>query len=422
MLLAGTASAKAAAVTPCAPEEVQRRIREHRTADVVLTLQQANGQPLANTEVTVRQIQHKFLFGCNAFEINTADQGTVQQDYQKQFADVMNFATLPFYWGSYESAPGKTAETKLRMIADWCASQNLRVKGHPLCWHMVSPRWLTGKSNAEILQLQLSRTEREVTSFRGKVLVWDAVNEAVIMPSYKKEPALPGVCQQIGRVELIKQVFAMARKNAPENQLLLNDYDTSPKFEALIKEVLAAGVAIDAIGIQSHMHDGYFGNDRIWEICQRFAQFKKPLHFTEATIISGPSRKNTDAFGRANDWSSTPEGERQQAEHVREFYSLLFSHPAVEAITWWDFSDHRAWMGAPAGLIRKDSSPKPAYIVLKNLIKKDWWTAEVKAKTDAKGQVKIHGFLGNYKLEALGKSATFSLEKAGPGAMAVRMN
>ena len=65
-----------------------------------------------------------------------------------------------------------------------------------------------------------------------------------------------------------------------------------------------------------------------WRVCQQFSRFALPLHFTETTIISGdrlPKKKG--------DWPSTPEGEARQAREVAGFYTLLFSHPAVEAIT-----------------------------------------------------------------------------------------
>ena len=53
---------------------------------------------------------------------------------------------------------------------------------------------------------------------------------------------------------------------------------------------------------------------------------------------------------------------------------MLFSHPAVAAVTWWDFTDQDAWQQAPAGLVRDDMSPKPAYEQLRSLIKGKWWT------------------------------------------------
>ena len=79
---------------------VEARIRQHRTAEAVVTVRDANGSPLANTEVAVRQTQHRFLFGCNLFMLNTHDESDAQHAYQSLFADLLNFATLPFYWGS----------------------------------------------------------------------------------------------------------------------------------------------------------------------------------------------------------------------------------------------------------------------------------------------------------------------------------
>ena len=76
---------------------------------------------------------------------------------------------------------------------------------------------------------------------------------------------------------------------------------------------------------------------------------------------------------------------------------MLFSHPAVEAITWWDFADLGSWQGAPAGLVRKDMTPKPAYEALTRLIKGKWWTGEAKLTTDAAGKVRFRGYLGAYE-------------------------
>ena len=88
-----------------------------------------------------------------------------------------------------------------------------------------------------------------------------------------------------------------------------------------------------------------------WDICERFAKVGKPLHFTEATILSGHPgyelKRNDPHF----QWTTTPEGEQRQAEEVVQFYTILFSHPAVQAITWWDFSDQGAWQGR-SGRIR----------------------------------------------------------------------
>ena len=149
----------------------------------------------------------------------------------------------------------------------------------------------------------------------------------------------------------------------------------------------------DVIGVQSHMHGGPWSNRKIWETCERFARFGVPLHFTETTILSGRRGRGS---GRGTEWPSTPEGEAYQAREVARFYTMLFSHPAVEAITWWDFSDFQAWQGAPAGFLRKDMSPKPVYHELKKLVKGKWWTTTT-LETGTDGTAGFRGFLGDYK-------------------------
>ena len=171
----------------------------------------------------------------------------------------------------------------------------------------------------------------------------------------------------------------------------------------------------DVIGIQSHMHGGYWPPNKTWTVCERYSRFKVPLHYTETTVVSGPRREGK--------WETTAEGERLQAEKVTQFYRLLFSHPAVEAITWWDFTDQNAWQRAPAGLIRDDMSPKPAYDRLMELVKGKWWTRTAKAV--ARGSVRLRGFMGDYELVArIGSRrlrGSFSLDKQTPGTVTLQL-
>jgi len=384
-------SASLHAADPLSSEAVNERIRQHRTAEATFTVLAPDGSPLAGQPVTIRQTRHKFLFGCNAFVINTADTSELQKAYQRQFAALFNYATLPFYWGSYEHQQGKPNETKLHMMADWCVQNGIRAKGHPLCWHEVQPKWLEGKQTNEVLHLQLDRIHREVAAFKNLIHIWDVVNEAVVMPKHNN--AIGHLGQSLGRRQLIQRTFAKARRADPSATLLLNDFILDEKFQQLIRECLDAGVSIDAIGIQSHMHSRYWGAKRTWDTCEQFARFGKPLHFTETTILS------------------KPDAEQEQARQVEEFYRVLFSHPSIEAITWWDFSDSKAWKNAPAGLVRKDMTPKPAYDVLLRLIKKDWWTAEIKTTTDTQGKVRVRGFLGDYRIECSYWQGNFTLDR-----------
>jgi len=81
---------------------------------------------------------------------------------------------------------------------------------------------------------------------------------------------------------------------------------------------------------------------------------------------------------------------------MEEMYRILFSHPQVKAITNWDFRDG-AWLGAPSGVVRKDNTKKPAYNMLMNMIKKEWWT-DVEVVTDAEGFATVEAFKGEYEI------------------------
>ena len=101
---------------------------------------------------------------------------------------------------------------------------------------------------------------------------------------------------------------------------------------------------------------------------------------------------------QVDEWPSTPEGEARQAKEVEEMYRILFEHPLVEAITSWDYKDG-AWLKAPSGFVRLDNSLKPAYHMLKDLIKKEWWT-DTTVRTDENGRATVEAFKGDYHLSA----------------------
>ena len=254
--------------------------------------------------------------------------------------------------------------------------------------------------------------------------MWDVVNEAVIMPIFDRyDNGITRICKQLGRIELIRTMFDAARATNPHATLLLNDFDVSPAYDILIEGCLAAGIQIDVIGIQTHMHQGWWGVERVQQVLEQFARFNLPLHFTETTIVSGqimpPEITDLNDY-QVSDWPSTPEGEARQAEEVVAHYKTLFAHPLVEAITWWDLSDG-SWLNAPAGLLRKDQTPKPAYDELLKLVKGEWWLSPTRMTTNASGQIAFTGFLGDYQVTVGGQQADFVLDKRGDAALSVSL-
>jgi endo-1,4-beta-xylanase len=394
-------------------------IRNNRMAEAALTVRQADGTPLANQELTVRQTRHKFLFGTAAFDLvplaNDEYSGAeLEQAEQRnaQLTALFNAATLPFYWARFEPQRGQPLTEKLQNAARWCAQHGLLAKGHPLCWHTLTADWLLGMRPPEILQAQTARIQREISNFRGLVDMWDVINEAVIMPIFDKyDNGLTRLCQAMGRIETVKAMFVAARLANPSAVLLINDFDVSPAYDILVEGCLAAGIQIDAIGIQSHMHQGYWGVEKTLQILDHFARFNLPIHFTETTLVSGrlmpPEIVDLNDY-QVQKWPTTPAGEERQAQETILHYETLFAHPLVESITWWDMSDG-GWLNAPAGLLRQDGSAKPAYLELLKRIKGEWWTAPLRLVTDQEGKARFGGFLGDYELACAGELRSFTL-------------
>ena len=328
--------------------------------------------------------------------------------------DLYNYGTLPFYWGMFEREEGKPNTVNLLNTAKFMREQGVAVKGHPLCWHTACADWLMKYDNDTIYKKQMARITREVTDFKGVIDIWDAINEVVIMPIFDKyDNAITRICNDFGRVGLIKRVFAQAREANPDATLLLNDFNTSISYEILVDGCLNAGGTIDALGIQSHQHQGYWGAAKVEEVLKRFEHFGKPIHFTENTLISGdlmPAHIVDLNDWQVPEWPTTPEGEERQRREMEEMYRILFEHPLVEAITGWDFTDG-AWLGAPSGVIRKDGTAKPSYEMLKDLIRREWWTV-ADVTTDEEGFATLTGFKGDYELTDGTKTVGLSLRES----------
>jgi GH35 family endo-1,4-beta-xylanase len=202
---------------------------------------------------------------------------------------------------------------------------------------------------------------------------------------------------------MVRLAFETAQSVNPHARLVLNDFDLGPDYEHLVEECLSAGIAIDALGLQTHMHQGYRGSDEILSIVDRFARFGRPIQLTETTLVSGdlmPGHIVDLNDWQVPSWPSTPEGEQRQAEEIVRHYRSLVAHPAVESITYWGLNDREAWLGAPAGLVRADGTPKPSYQALHDLVKRQWWLAPTKVRTDDQGSFTLHAFPGDYRVGA----------------------
>lgn len=404
----------------------------HRLAATEVTVCGADGRPLAETEVTVEQTRHAFAFGNIGFDLVPLANGETDVEHESRrsyggaaldrlgrlaedWLELFNSATLPFYWGGFEPERGAPDTVRLQNAARWFAERRVALKGHPLVWHTVTAPWLLDLPLDEIEGLQRARIRREVGDFAGLIDTWDAINEVVIMPVFENgDNGITRLARDRGRLHMIRMAVEEARAANPDATLLLNDFDLTSAYECLIEGVLEAGIGIDAIGLQTHMHQGYKGEEKTLAMLDRFARYGLPLHLTESTLLSGelvPKGIGDLNDVRRPDWPSTPEGEERQADEIVRHYRTLVGHPAVEAVTYWGMSDDGSWLGAPVGLVRRDGSRKPSFDALHGLIKGEWWLAPTRMRTDAAGRLALRGFAGDYRVSAGGSPGDLVLAR-----------
>lgn len=407
---------------------------QHRLTDTVVTVLGTDGRPLADADVTVQQQRHEFQFGNIGFDFIPLANGELDdpaiagqvdsfggasldhlETLEPLWLELFNAATLPFYWGAFEAKPGHPDTRRLRRTAEWFRDRGVAVKGHPLVWHTLTAPWLLGMPVDEIERAQRERIRRDVADFAGLIDTWGAINEVVIMPDFTNgDNGITELAKVRGRTAMVGLAFGEARATNPHAFLLINDFIHSEAYERVIEDALAARIRIDAIGIQTHMHQGYRGEEHILGVVDRFARFGLPIHMTETTILSGDLMpKEIDDLNdfQVESWPSTPEGEERQAEEVVRHYRSLVGHPAVEHITYWGLTDDGSWLGAPVGFVRADASPKPSFFALRDLVKGEWWVQPTTVRTDADGRVDVHGFAGHYRVDAAGASATVALTR-----------
>jgi len=351
-------------------------IEKHRKADARVGVVDVQGQPLGGVKVSVEQISHEFLFGCNIYMFDRYREESHNKAYKRRFAELFNYATVGFYWRWYESERGKPQYDYTAKVVAWCRDHGIRMKGHPLLWGDQAgvPPWSQGQPSPEI---QRQRVVDIMQRYQNRIEFWEVVNE----PSHLAEPK-------------IDQPYRWAREADPGAYLIVNDYhvlaDGCPGFLKLLTEAKQNGVSFDGIGIQAHEPRAMrFPLDRVEEILDRYASLGEELHITEFTPAS--SGQEISGSHREGVWD-----EAAQADYAVKFYRVCFAHPSMRAITWWDLCDHGSWLTG-GGMLRADMSPKPVYEQLKRLIHEEWMT-RTNATTDADGRFSFRGFFGEYRV------------------------
>ena len=265
-------------------------------------------------------------------------------------------------------------------IAAFAQRNKMKLRGHTLCWHSQTPRWMfvdaEGKDvNKEVL---LQRLKDHITAvagrYKGKVYAWDVVNEAVSdsKDEYLRKSKWLEICGE----EYIAKAFQWAHEADPNALLFYNDYnEINPikreKMYKLVKSLKDAGVPIHGVGLQGHWAVNEPSRQQLDETLTRFAELGVKVQITELDISVYP--KEHDAREQKPEDTNTEfslEKETKQREVYKMCFDLFRKHQkSISSVTFWNISDRASWLdNFPVRgrkdyplLFDKDLKPKKAY-------------------------------------------------------------
>lgn len=382
--------------------EARKRIRQIRMTDVEITVLK-DGKPVENAAVSLRMKNHQFLFGAVCYAHGKLGHPGREERFTREFTKLMNYTMVPYHWQWYEPERGVYAEPYTGNLVRWATEQGLKKKLHALIWHELCPDWVTDENvEAEYIR----RIDHLMAVYGNDFDFFDLANETTVNDRFDN-PVSRWVRRK-GPVEMMKFGSRLVRQWKPDAKLLYGDWNVhGEEYFDFLRTLRENDVDIDIIGMQSHQHRDLWTQEETLRVMDRAAEFGWPIHFPECSVCSGkPIGEMNYGAGAVNRFSETEEDLYWQADFTKDFYTLVFSHPAVEALSWFDFTDHR-WLNAPAGLVDDDLNPKPVYAALDDLINRQWHT-DADLTTSAAGICGTRLFFGTYEItvEAAGVRKT----------------
>ena len=183
--------------------------------------------------------------------------------------------------------PGRYEWERSDRLVEFAEAHGMVVHGHPLIWSGQVTQWIRDLDRSELPELMREHIATLVSRYRGRVDVWDVVNEG-FFPDGRPRDSL--WYQSMGEA-YIAEAFRVARDHDPDATLVYNDFDIgwlSAKSDALhawLVDELERGTPIDDVGFQMHLETGDFpGADSLRENFRRFAELGLDIYITEMDV------------------------------------------------------------------------------------------------------------------------------------------
>ena len=222
----------------------------------------------------------------------------------------------------------------------------------------------------ELLERMRTHIQAVMGRYKGKVKIWDVVNEAIADDG-------PNVLRRspwsviIGD-DFVEKAFEFAHQADPEAILRYNDYglenpEKRRKCLTLIRQLREKGVPVMAIGSQAHLNVS-ITFDAMDQCLAELKSLDLPVHITELDVNGAQRGQRSTGADVAGNAAATEGGLVAEAEqrlttaYTHVFRAFLKHRDAIKLVTFWGPNDANSWRsrGQPL-LFDAHSQPKPAF-------------------------------------------------------------
>jgi endo-1,4-beta-xylanase len=289
--------------------------------------------------------------------------------YARTLARHFDYVTAEYEmkWDPIERTSGVFDFGGADAIVAFAEQNRMRVKGHALLWHGAVPDWVKALSPRD-LQAAVEDYIRTVAGrYRGRVAVWDVVNEAVADSGSGLRDTV--FLQKLGD-SYLELAFRVAHEADPEALLTYNDYGAeglgakSDQVYALVRRLKERGVPIGGVGLQ--MHVAAQNRPPSADIAANLRRLR------ELGLVVNISEMDVRIKDVAGDKSTRLAVQRRE---YQDLVGLCVAEPACQAVTFWGFTDLYSWIdsffGADDPLLFDEAyAAKPAFFGVQDALRR----------------------------------------------------
>jgi endo-1,4-beta-xylanase len=261
-------------------------------------------------------------------------------------------------WDVIERSRGNDDFSAGDAIVGYGRGNGMQIKGHTLVWHGSVPSWAGTLSPAEFRAAFENHIRSAVEHFRGRILAWDVVNEAIAEDGSGLRDTV--FRQKLGD-DYVADAFRLARRADPQALLFYNDYggeglnQKSNRIYELVQGLRAQGVPIDGVGLQMHIAAAHPpAAEDVSANMRRLTALGLSVNVSEMDV-------------RIRDVAGTPAARLDVQKSVyHSIVAVCVAEPRCDAVTFWGFTDAHSWIDRQFGvddplLFDEQYAVKPAY-------------------------------------------------------------